>query len=71
VVWSVAEVAACLRNYPERGRTVLFDRHAADVGRVLLRLLGSDPDVPDLVHEVFVTAMAGSWHLRVSTRLLA
>ena len=37
----------------------LFDRHAAAVERVLHRVLGVDPEVQDLLQEVFVHAMTG------------
>lgn len=35
----------------------LFDRHAAHVRRVLVRVLGVDPEIPDLLHDVFVVAL--------------
>ncbi len=35
----------------------LFDRHAAHVRRVLVRVLGIDPEIPDLLHDVFVVAL--------------
>lgn len=35
----------------------LFDRHAPRVRRVLVRVLGSDPDIADLLQEVFVHAL--------------
>lgn len=37
----------------------LFDRHADHVERVLARILGLDPDLPDLVQEVFLRAVRG------------
>jgi len=61
---SDAALAACLRSDPERGQMVLFDRYAADVERVLFRLLGSDPDVTDVLQDVFVTAIASLRTLR-------
>jgi len=36
----------------------LYDRHAAYVARILTRILGPDPDVPDVLHDVFVQALA-------------
>lgn len=35
----------------------LFDRHAEHVRRVLVRVLGVDPEIPDLLHDVFVVAL--------------
>ena len=35
----------------------LFDRHGQHVRRVLIRVLGLDQDVPDLLQEVFLTAL--------------
>ena len=39
-------------------RTAIFDRHATHVARVLGRVLGADVDIADLVHDVFVHALA-------------
>jgi RNA polymerase sigma-70 factor (ECF subfamily) len=36
----------------------LFDRYGAHVERVVARVLGPDPDIPDLVQEVFAGAVA-------------
>jgi RNA polymerase sigma-70 factor, ECF subfamily len=66
---SDAALVACLRSDPERGQLVLFDRYAGDVERVLLRLLGSDPDVTDLLHDVFITAMTSIRTLRDESAL--
>jgi RNA polymerase sigma-70 factor (ECF subfamily) len=37
--------------------TQLFDRYAPHVRRVLVRVMGPDPELLDLVHDVFVTAL--------------
>ena len=66
---SDAALVACLRSDPERGRMVLFDRYAGDVERVLYRLLGSDPDLTDLLHDVFITAMTSIRTLRDDSAL--
>ncbi len=42
-------------------RLALFDRYARDVERVLYRVLGPDPDIADLLQDVFVVAL-GSIH---------
>lgn len=38
---------------------LLFDRHGAAVERVLWGVLGPEPEIEDLLHEVFVRALAG------------
>lgn len=43
---------------------ILFDRHAPMVERLLLRILGSDSELNDLVHEVFVRAFESAHRLR-------
>jgi RNA polymerase sigma-70 factor (ECF subfamily) len=48
---------------------VLFDRYGAHVERVLTRLLGVDPEVPDLAHEVFARAFAGASGIRDAASL--
>lgn len=52
-----ALVAALLAGHPS-ARASLFERHAAHVRRVLIRVLGLDQDVPDLLQDVFLTALA-------------
>lgn len=39
---------------------VLFDRYADVVERVLVRVLGIDPEIPDLVQDVFMHALLGA-----------
>ena len=43
-------------RHPDAG-TLLFDRHAPHVRRVLVRVMGPDSEILDLVHDVFVTAL--------------
>ncbi len=52
-----ADLVAALRAGHPAAPTVLFDRHAPRVQRVLVRTLGFDPEIPDLVQEVFVRAL--------------
>ena len=70
-------LVACLRSDPKWGQLALFDRYAVDVERVLFRLLGWDPDLTDLLQDVFVTAITsidtlrderalGSWLVGIS-----
>lgn len=43
-------------RHPDAG-TQLFDRYAPHVRRVLVRVMGPDAEILDLVHDVFVTAL--------------
>jgi len=43
-------------GHPDAG-TQLFDRYAPHVRRVLVRVMGPDSEILDLVHDVFVTAL--------------
>jgi RNA polymerase sigma-70 factor (ECF subfamily) len=52
-----ALVAAVMAGQPW-ARTELFDRHGPHVQRVLARILGHDAELADLLHEVFVRALA-------------
>lgn len=47
----------------------LFDRYGRHVRRVLLRVLGPDPELLDLLHDVFVTAMESIDRLQSADRL--
>jgi RNA polymerase sigma-70 factor (ECF subfamily) len=46
-----------LQSRENWARAALFDRHAGDVERVLARILGRDPDLQDLVQDVFLRAL--------------
>lgn len=61
---SESTLAAWLRSDPEHAQELLFDRFAGDVQRILFRILGPDPEVPDLLHEVFITAITSIDSLR-------
>jgi RNA polymerase sigma-70 factor (ECF subfamily) len=52
-----ALVSAVIAGHPS-ARAELFDRHAPHVQRVLARVLGHDAELADLLHEVFVRALA-------------
>jgi RNA polymerase sigma-70 factor (ECF subfamily) len=47
----------------------LFDRYAPLVERILARIVGTDPDLPDLVHEVFAGMLAGAAKVRKAAAL--
>lgn len=49
-------VLALRARHPDAG-TQLFDRYAPHVRRVLVRVMGPDGEILDLVHDVFVTAL--------------
>lgn len=51
-----ALVLALRAGHPA-AKAELFDRHAQAVERILLRILGSDAELGDLLHEVFVRAL--------------
>ncbi len=42
----------------------LFDRYSAHMERLLIRVLGNDPEIEDLLHEVFVQALGSIDRLR-------
>ena len=46
------------------GAALLFDRYYAYVRRILSRLLGPDPEMPDVVQEVFLAAINSIDRLR-------
>jgi RNA polymerase sigma-70 factor (ECF subfamily) len=49
-------VQALRARHPDAG-TQLIDRYAPHVRRVLVRVMGPDSEILDLVHDVFVTAL--------------
>src|SRR5580658_2343595 len=51
------ELVAALRAGHPAAKAELFDRYAHDVERTLARILGSDTELGDLLHEVFVRAL--------------
>lgn len=59
-----AALVACMRHDPERGQLELFDRFALDVERILCRILGPDPEIVDLMHDVFIAAITSIHSLR-------
>lgn len=47
----------------------LFDRYGRHVERVVARILGADPDLPDVVHDVFAGILAGACKVREASAL--
>ena len=52
-----AELVRALRTGQPWAKKVFFDRHAQRVERLLVRVLGPDDEIADLVHEVFLAAL--------------
>jgi RNA polymerase sigma-70 factor (ECF subfamily) len=50
-------IVKALRAGHARGAAALFDRYHSHVRRVLVRVLGPDVELPDLVQEVFLSAI--------------
>lgn len=64
-----ASLVAALRAGNPAAPAALFDRHAAHLQRVLVRTLGLDPELPDLLHEVFLRALQEIGGLREGSSL--
>ncbi len=54
---SDAGLVVALRAGRHSAKAALFDRYGRHVQRVLSRVLGPDPDIPDLMQDVFVSAL--------------
>jgi RNA polymerase sigma-70 factor, ECF subfamily len=54
---SDADLVAALRRGSTQARAAFFDRHVAMVRRLLIRVMGPDPDLGDLLQEVFLRAL--------------
>lgn len=48
---------------------LLYDRHAPYVSRVLARVLGAHAELPDHVHDTFITALASLGRLKTPSAL--
>jgi len=64
-----AALVAALRTGDPDAASALFDRLARKVRAVLLSTIGPDDDIPDLVHEVFIRALARIHTLRDADKL--
>lgn len=58
-----------LKAHKEGATELLFERYGPYVERLIVRAVGMDPEVPDLIHEVFARAFAGVRGLRESSAL--
>ena len=54
-----AALALALRGGHAGALAAVFERYGPYVQRVLARVLGTDPDLPDLIQDVFVQAIEG------------
>jgi RNA polymerase sigma-70 factor (ECF subfamily) len=61
---SDAQLVAAVRAGRADAREEIVRRCAGDVERILYRLLGPDPEIEDISHEVFVAAFVSLDHLR-------
>jgi RNA polymerase sigma-70 factor, ECF subfamily len=57
VVATDAEILAALAERRQVGCAALYDRYRQLVRRILIRLLGANEEVHDLVHDVFLSAI--------------
>jgi RNA polymerase sigma-70 factor, ECF subfamily len=64
-----AALVEALRDGARWAPAVLYDRYAAAVERLIVRLLGDGPDVDDVFQEVFIAAFRGIRDLRDPQRL--
>lgn len=62
---------AALQRGDPGAPAALFDRHGAHVQRVLANVLGVDPELPDLLHEVFAQALKNIGNIRDGASLKA
>lgn len=61
---------AGLRRGEPRARRQLVDRYGTHLERVLVRALGPDPEIPDLLQDVYVAAFVGIGQFRGGKRQL-
>jgi RNA polymerase sigma-70 factor (ECF subfamily) len=64
----VALVESLVSGDPD-GRAAFYDAYGSYVERLLVRVLGPDPEIEDLLHDVFIEALANIGQLRDPTRL--
>jgi RNA polymerase sigma-70 factor (ECF subfamily) len=64
-----AALAKALQAREPGSAELLFERYGPYVERLIVRTVGLDPEVPDLIHEVFARALEGIRGLRESWAL--
>ena len=68
VLDNAALVESLASGHPDAS-TAFFDAYGAYVERLLMRVLGPDPEIEDILHEVFVEALGSIQSLRDPARL--
>ncbi len=64
-----AKLVESLTSGDPDSSAAFFDRYGNYVERLLVRVLGPDPEIEDLLHEVFIEALANIRQLRDPARL--
>ena len=68
-VFDDAALVDSLRSGDPHAAARFFDAYGRYVERLLVRVLGPDPDIEDLLHDVFAEALVNIHKLRDATRL--
>lgn len=69
VAYTDRALVVSLRAREAGASEMLFDRYGPYVERLIVRVVGLDPEVPDLIHEAFARALEGIHGLRESSAL--
>ena len=69
VAYTDAVLVASLKAREPGASELLFDRYGGYVERLIVRVVGLDPEVPDLINEVFARALEGIEGLQQSSAL--
>jgi RNA polymerase sigma-70 factor (ECF subfamily) len=64
-----ADLAEALKRREPGASELLYERYGPYVERLVVRAMGLDPEVPDLINEVFARALEGVRGLRQSSAL--
>lgn len=64
-----AHVVAAIQRGEAHAKTVLFDRYARHVERLVWSLLGPESESEDIMHEVFIRAFEGIHNLEDAAKL--
>jgi RNA polymerase sigma-70 factor, ECF subfamily len=63
------ELIELLAHDERRAQAGIYDKYSADIERILVRVLGPDSELADLLHDVFLTAFGAIEGLRDSGKL--
>lgn len=64
-----AALVAALRSDDPAAKDLLLDRYGEFVQRILYRILGADPELQDVLHDVFIAALTSLARLRDDSAL--